>query len=285
MRGDFAGTSVPSGGAEGAGLVSVSTTQNASVWFADPDRELLGIDRAEARFKRLRRNVGVGAKLHLQEMEGRRFQVVMVTLTYRPGAFWEGSHVATYLDHVRKWHRRRTGENPRYVWVAEVQDGTRTDDGIGRGVIHYHCIFFLPKRLSMPKADKQGWWRHGMTNTIRCTSPVGYVMSYAKKLSGRGIPKDARLYGIGGLSKSGRKTRTWLNFPSFIQARASITDTYRRSPGGGWLNAATGEWLASEYGLAFTSGGRTYVMRVRQHDRPVANVVGPYSWAPGPWQH
>ncbi|MBI5279214.1 MAG: hypothetical protein HY854_22475 [Burkholderiales bacterium] len=268
--------------AEGAGLVSVSTTQNTAIWAADGEGDLLAIDRASARFQRLRRNIGIAAKLHLLGLLGRRYQVVMVTLTYRPGAVWEACHVAQYLDRVRKWHKKRSAANPRYVWVAEVQDGSRTDDGIGRGVIHYHCIFFLPKGLTMPKADKQGWWPHGMTNTLRARSPVGYVMSYAKKLTScRGIPKDARLYGVGGLAKDHRDIRAWINFPSFIQSRASVTDKYRRQPGGGWVEVATGEWLPSEFGLVFTGKGRTYVMRLRRHPRPVSDVVGPYSWAPG----
>lgn len=283
MRGHVAGDPPPGFCAEGAGLVPVSTTQNSACWFADSDGELLAIDRDESRFRRLRKNVGMAAKLHLQELQGRRHQVVMVTLTYRPGVHWHATHLAAYMDRVRKWHKKRTGQLPRYVWVAEVQDGSRTETGIGRGVIHYHCIFFLPKGLTMPKADKQGWWRHGMTNTKPCTSPVGYVMSYAKKLrSRRGIPKDARIYGIGGLSGQARRIRSWVNFPAFIQARAAVTDSYGRQPGGGWVNRVTGEWFASEYVLApFKAVGTTFVVRVRQHERPMKHVCGPYSWAPG----
>ena len=33
----------------------------------------------------------------------------------------------------------------------------------------------------MPKADKQGWWRHGMTNTVPARSPVGYLCKYTSK--------------------------------------------------------------------------------------------------------
>lgn len=264
-------SALPAFSAEGAGLVSVSTTQKAG--------EVLTIEKDEARFVRLQKNVGVSAKLHMLELRGQRLNVVMVTPTYRPGVCWEASHLASYTDHVRKWYHRLTGEKLRYVWVAEVQDGKRREDGLGRNVIHYHAIFFLRKGVTMPKADKQGWWRHGHTNTMRCTNPVAYVMSYAKKQSDvSGLPKGARRYGVGGLERSSRAIRRWINWPGFIQARASVHDDYGRAPGGGWLNRNTGEWWPSEFGLCLTTARQIVVVRLHDHGRPVANVAGPYSW-------
>jgi hypothetical protein len=284
MRGALGATSIvaaaqfPSeglaGSAEGAGLVSVSTTQKPL--------DVLCIDKDESRFVRLQKNVGVAAKLHLLELRGQPLNVVMVTPTYRPGVHWEPAHLASYTDHVRKWYYGKTGEKLRYVWVAEVQDGKRREDGVGRGVIHYHAIFFLCKGLTMPKADKQGWWPHGMTNTMRCTNPVAYVMSYAKKQANvGGLPKGARRYGIGGLERSSCAIRRWINWPGFVQARASVHDDFRRAEGGGWVNRATGEWWPSEYGLLFRTRGHIVVVRLRDHGRPLANVCGPFSWVEG----
>ena len=59
-----------------------------------------------------------------------------------------------------------------YVWVLELTK---------RGRPHYHVLFWLPRGISMPKADKQGWWRHGMTNTVPARSPVGYLCKYTSK--------------------------------------------------------------------------------------------------------
>lgn len=263
-------------GGEAAGLVSVSTTQKV---LGEP----LLLCKDEVRFIRLQKNIGIAAKLHLMELQGRRFRPVMVTPTYRPGVGWHPSHMGAYVDHVRKWFSRHTGELLRYVWVAESQDGTHTLDGIGRDMVHYHCIFFLPTGLRMPKADTQGWWPYGMTNTLLCTSPVGYVMSYAKKLASKaGIPSGARLYGVGGLSKAARLIRRWINFPSFVQARADVRDEFRRQPGGGWTNCATGERWPSEYGLALVTRRHSVVVRLHDHGRPLADVVGPFTWLGGP---
>lgn len=263
--------SMGSGSAAGAGLVSVSTTQN--------ELEALTLKKDEARFIRLQKNVGVSAKLHMMELRGQRLNVVMVTPTYRPGTAWEPFHLSAYTDHVRKWYRRLTGEVLRYVWVAEVQDGKRRADGGARNVIHYHAIFFLRKGVTMPKADKQGWWPHGSTNTMRCTNPVAYVMSYAKKQADvSGLPKGARRYGVGGLDRSSRAVRRWLNWPSFVQARASVQDNFARAPGGGWVNRVTGEWWPSEYGLRFATAQQIVVVRLHDHGRPMGNVAGPFSW-------
>ena len=59
-----------------------------------------------------------------------------------------------------------------YVWVLELTK---------RGRPHYHVLFWLPKGVSMPKADKQGWWKHGMTRSGG-HSPVGYLCKYTSKV-------------------------------------------------------------------------------------------------------
>ena len=47
---------------------------------------------------------------------------------------------------VREWARRKD-IFIHYVWVLELTK---------RGRPHYHVLFWLPKGVSMPKADKQG---------------------------------------------------------------------------------------------------------------------------------
>jgi hypothetical protein len=245
-----------------AGLVSVSTSDTGV---------LAGIVvcKDEARFTRLQKNIGIAAKLHMLDLP-RKANVCMVTCTYRDGNDWRPYHVTVYLKAVREWFKRKTGKLLQYVWVAETQE---------RGAIHYHAIFWLPRGLTMPKADKRGWWSHGMTNTLRATKPVGYLMSYAKKLaSKKGIPHGARIYGVGGLPLASRCIRRWINWPSFVQARAAVTDVFAPAPGGGWCDRATGEWWPSEYGLAYSTPRSTALVRLHDHGRPLANVAGPYSW-------
>lgn len=254
---------------EAAGLVSLPTTRKVGVSVGEP----LLICKEEGRFTRLQKNVGIAAKLHMHELEGDRVQHVMVTLTYRDGDDWRPTHLTKYMDTVRNWYRAKTGKLLRYVWVAETQE---------RGAIHYHAIFWLGLGVTMPKADKAGWWPHGFSNTLKATKPVGYLMSYAKKLaSKKGIPHGARIYGVGGLRGPSRCIRRWINWPSFVQARAAVTDSYGPQVGGGWVNRVTGQWWPSEYGLAFTTPRHSCVIRLHDHGRPVENVCGPFSWSPG----
>lgn len=253
------------------GLVPVSTTHTGDV---------LQIVKEEARFTRLQKNIGVAAKLHNMHHQGRRVNAVMVTLTYRDADGWRPTHVGRYMTAVRNWYRRLTKRPLQYVWVGENQDGTHREDGIGRNVIHYHVIFWLPKGITMPKADKRGWWPHGMTKTERAVKPVGYLINYAKKLaSKKGIPHGARIYGVGGLPPDDRNTRRWINWPSFVQARASVEDQWRRAKGGGWLECATGEIWPSEYGLSFATPRHTVVVRLHDHGRPLGSP-GPFCWLP-----
>ena len=95
----------------------------------------------------------------------------MVTLTYRDDVDWSPRQVSNYLKCVREWARRK-GIFIHYVWVLELTK---------RGRPHYHVLFWLPKGVSMPKADKQGWWKHGMTRSEWAYSPVGYLCKYTSK--------------------------------------------------------------------------------------------------------
>jgi hypothetical protein len=228
------------------------------------------MDHDGLRHARLRRNVGVAAKLHSVAItEGRKHHnFVMVTLTYTRDT-WQSTHMAAYIGHVRKWLDRRTGQQLRYIWVAEMQK---------RGVIHYHVLYFLPKGITMPKADKQGWWPHGSTRTERAVAPVQYVMKYASKFDSKnGFPKGARTYAVGGLDQTSLRSRRWLNFPAFIKARASINDCWQRSVGGGWLERSTGHVWPSEWGVCLVTKLKLSIVRLRDHGRPV-DAGGPFSW-------
>lgn len=245
-------------------------------------------EKDAARFSRLRKNVGVAAKLHQLQAE-RRGQVVMVTLTYAEANAWKPRHVSDYIAAVRKWFSRLTGRSLAYVWVAEIQ--VEREKRTGDAVLHYHVCYWLPKGVTMPKADKRGWWPYGLTRTEVARKPVAYLMKYASKFdSKQGLPHGARIYGVGGLVTANRGVRRWVNWPAYVQARAAVTDCWRPRTGGGWADAATGEWLPAEWGMSFTTARRTVLFRVRTHDRPLGEVAGPFSWitpdaAPGGCLH
>jgi hypothetical protein len=253
---------------QGAGLVSVSTTRKG-------DLDSLKIDHDEARFVRLQKGVGIAAKLQQMETEGRGYQVLFVTLTYHHGDHWRGTHLTAYMDKVRNHYRAATGDRLRYVWVGETQE---------RGAIHYHVIFWVKKTYFMPKADRRGWWPHGMTKTEKARLAGGsvvYLMGYIKKQKSKeGLPHGARIFGVGGLSDAGRCVRRWVHLPSFLQARVDCTARVFRAPGGGWLDERTGETWPSEWGVSSIGSGYTRLVRLRSYPTPDVPPDGPFSWLP-----
>ncbi|WP_431095516.1 rolling circle replication-associated protein [Polaromonas aquatica] len=258
-----------------AGLVSVSTTHTGClnpeglasvIWLANNG---ITIDRQQARVTRLRKGVGVAAKL-LHNAAGDRAQKVMVTLTYAgDNSSWKPTHLTAYMTNVRNWYKRLTGKNLRYVWVAELQD---------RGVIHYHAVFWLKKGITMPKADKRGWWPHGMTKTEAAKKPIGYLMSYLSKIETKNVmefPHGARISGSGGLDKTGRDIKRWVLWPAYLQGNAAAGDRFKPAVGGGYTNHDTGEFFRAEFQPVGNSH-KTF-FRVYTHPREV-DAAGPFSW-------
>lgn len=255
-----------------SGLVSVSTKGTDSVptviWWAE---NVISIDRQMARVTRLRKGVGVAAKA-LHNAAAPRSQKCMVTLTYKgDNRQWQANHINEYIRRVKGWYVRLTGQKLKYVWVAELQE---------RGVIHYHAVFWLDRGVTMPKADKRGWWPHGMTKTERAVKPIGYLMSYLSKIETKNVmefPHGARIYGIGGLDKTGRDCKRWVLWPAYLQGNAAAGDCFKPAKGGGFINHETGEFFRAEY--APTGGGFRSYVRVHTHDRQV-DASGPFSWFP-----
>ena len=258
---------------EAAGLVSVSTSGFDALpvvcWMAENSIE---IDPIQSRITRLRKGVGMSAKCHLHLEEGTGENNTMVTLTYRgDNSDWQPRHVSDYIRKVRGWFKDRCpGQRLKYVWVAELQK---------RGVIHYHAVFFLPVGVRMPQADRVGWWPHGMSNTLKATAPVAYLMKYASKADSANIgrfPRGARIYAVGGLDAPGAAIKRWVLWPAYVQGNASVYDRFRPAPGGGYVNAQTGQLLQSEY--APTGAGFTRFVRVRKTPRILDNPAGPFCW-------
>lgn len=256
-------------GAKRRGLVTESTSRpqglpTAIQWAQD----VVTVDPALARVTRLRKSIGVAAKL-LHNMGARKERRLMVTLTYRgDNRNWAPHHISDYIHRVRKW-ANRLGVRLRYVWVAELQE---------RGVIHYHVVFWLPASVTLPKADKRGWWPHGMTKTEVAHKPIGYLMSYVSKVESKNVgefPHGARIHGCGGLDASARGIRRWVLWPSYVQGNSAVGECWRPAKGGGYVNHDDGRFLRSEF--APTGGGFCSFVRVFTHPREI-EAAGPFSW-------
>lgn len=268
--------------AEGAGLVLVpSSFQTATAVAAEDLGCLLLTDAAKAkrRLAKLRCAVGFAARGHAVSEKGHRSDSAwMVTLTYRPGVDWSPKDVAAALLAYRNWCRSK-GIACRYVWIAEIQDGKRRADGVGRNVIHYHAVVWLPAGVRCPHFDRRGWWPHGMSRTdppVQSKNPVGYLLHYLKKdkeLSA--MPKGARAYGVGGLDHAQRRARRWLGLPAFVQGNSDIHDQWKRATGGGWVSPE-GVLYCSEF-QRVKVGGVDALQRVFTHPKRI-EAAGPFSW-------
>jgi hypothetical protein len=239
--------------------------------------ETLKVEHLVQRCTRLRKNLGVAAKW-LSKGAG---QAWMLTFTYRDDVEWKASHVREALAHLRKWLHRAYGWTLRYIWVMETV-ARKSGGRVGEFRPHYHCIVWVPRDLAVRDLalDSLGWWPHGMTNAVQAVAPVKYVMKYVGKFdSPDAFPKGARCYGIGGMDRDGARCRRWINWPSFVQARADVATAVRRSPGGGWLIA--GAFFASEWGISAIGRGYTRLLRLRTHPPTGLEPRGPFSFLPG----
>lgn len=242
-----------------AGLVHIKTSHTPLSWplpecrfrFDSEPCKVPGaveIDPHQARLRRLKKNVITSARLMAEQTKGERVRAAMVTLTYRPEDDWNPRQIAAYVTRVREWMRRR-GIPARYVWVLELTKAGRP---------HYHVLWWLPKGVTMPKADKRGWWPHGMTRSEWARNAVGYLAKYASKGTGdASFPKGARIYGVGGLGVPARLERAWWNLPVSVREWGGPLSLWRRSPGGGWVSRATGEWRDALWSVQII-GGRVF---------------------------
>ena len=241
-----------SGASEASGLVSILTS--------DTDYQLQLPCPEYLRLKRLQKSVRESAEVIQESLQNARvkYKAHMVTLTYRDDVDWSPRQVSNYLKCVREWARRKA-IFLHYVWVLELTK---------RGRPHYHVLFWLPRGISMPKADKQGWWRHGMTNTVPARSPVGYLCKYTSKGidfdSWGKLPRGGRLYGHGGFTPSMRIIRVWRLAPSWVRELIDEVDGVRKV-GCYWVNRASGMGIRSPF--AFDHVNR--ILRFKGFSNPI----------------
>ena len=256
-------------GSEATGLVSILTS-DTDYKYQLPCAEYL-------RLKRLQKSVRISAEVVQEKLQNSftRYKAAMVTLTYRPDVDWSPRQVSNYLKCVREWARRK-GIFIHYVWVLELTK---------KGRPHYHVLFWLPKGVSMPKADKQGWWKHGMTKSEWARSPVGYLCKYTSKgldfESWGKLPRGGRLYGHGGYTPKMRITRAWRVAPAWVRELIDEMDGVRKV-GCYWVNRVSGMGIRSPFVFDFMN--RTLVFKgfsppVHIDDLDTVNKSDEQDWA------
>lgn len=233
-----------------SGLVSLSTSHKP-----------LRISTVAMRLSMLRKRIRWTANYFRNYHAGRP---ALLTLTYREANGWDAKHVSSCLNHIRNWMKRKGGHKLSYVWVAELQE---------RGAVHFHAVVWLPRGLTLPKPDKQGWWKHGFTNIKWARKPVGYLTKYISKLTtkGGGFPKGLRLHGSGGLDFEVRQTRTWRFLPNWLHVQTTPAMRMARALGGGWVSRETGEVFDSPFcmiGFKFVPGVGRVVHIIRRSEEP-----------------
>lgn len=198
----------------------------------------------------MKRAVLTAARLHVQELQqgGFRYRAAMVTATYGDQAP-EANDISKLCKHYRQWCERR-GIAYRCVWVAENQPIS--------GKLHYHLVLFLPRGITPPKPDKQGWWTKGSTRCEWARKAVGYLAKYASK-GGNGerwtLPKGARISGFAGLRGTARdEYRYWLA-PGWLRQLVTCGDVLRKV-GRWWENRTTRVAYRSPYELLDLFAGK-----------------------------
>lgn len=259
-----------------AASLGLVTSSNNAYSVDEGDPSCVAIDNLRMRCTRLRKNIGIAAKL-LSQSSGRCW---MLTLTYADAQGWKATHVRECLTRLRNWLSRSYKWRLRYLWVMETQK-RKSGNQLGQVAPHYHLVVWVPHQVTLSdlSLDARGMWPHGLTNAVKAVAPVRYVMKYASKFDNAGaFPKGARIYGVGGLDSVGRGVRRWINWPSFVQGRASVTCKWRRATGGGWA-APDGGWWPSEFALLERTRSSATLLRVFNHPRLV-EASGPFSWMP-----
>jgi hypothetical protein len=247
-------------GVAGPGLVTFKTSDT-------PSLESVEIDPVQARLKRLRRSVTTAARLFHHVLGSRHYKPAMLTLTYRNVDGFKPLHISELIKRIRHWVTRR-GHVLRYVWVAELQM---------RGALHYHVLLWLPRGVTLPKPDKQGWWPHGSTRIEWARNAIGYLCKYVSKFDGQGtLPKGARLHGSGGHDDFAKQIRQWFNLPTWLKCLAGVESRFVRVKGVGLVERRTGVCVPSPWRVSFV-GGRLVATRLFTYPEALRDVAGPWS--------
>jgi hypothetical protein len=258
--------SAPAGASRASGAPGLVTQRTSDTPVPEIGEEI-EIDQKQARYRRMRRSVMTAARLIEFALGPRRFRPAMLTLTYRDVDGFKPRHVSELLQRIRQWLKRK-GHGFAYVWVGELQR---------RGALHYHVLVWLPRGLTLPKPDKQGWWRHGSTRIEWARNAVGYLCKYVSKFDGPdAFPKGARLHGAGGFDLLGKQVRRWFNLPAWLKSAIGVGRRVVRLKGFGLVDGETGVCMPSPWRVS-CRGGRVFARRIAPLETPLRPVEGPWS--------
>ena len=225
------------------------------------------VDQVGARKKRLGRTVRQVAGLHQFTLGPKCYKPAMVTLTYADVDGFQPRHISVLLKHIRQWLARRN-HRFHYVWVAELQ---------ARGALHYHIIVWLPKGLTLPKPDKQGWWSHGMTQIKWATHAVGYLCKYVSKFDGVAtFPRGLRLHGSGGHGDIAKRVRRWSNLPGWLRSLVGVESRVVRRKGLGLVDLTSGTLWQTPWAVR-VQRRRVFIRKLFEYADSLMDVAGPYS--------
>jgi hypothetical protein len=179
----------------------------------------------------------------------------MLTLTYADPRGWRPDQMSHLVRQIRKWLARK-GIGMRYVWVQEFCKKDARP--------HYHMLVWLPLGITLPKPDKQGWWKQGLTRIEWARNAVGYIAKYASKGDSLAQPeKGARMHGNGGLDGDALVEQRWWKLPTWLRGDVKPSDRVRRAApgcGGGFVHPESGEVYKSPW-IVFFKGGQVYIER------------------------
>lgn len=254
---------------EALGLVSSTTShpkpgKTYAEWCISGDMAL--IDPRGQRSAKCRKSILNASRLLTKRLQAERvrYKCCLITLTYRKTGEWQPKHISAYIHLVRKYLAKR-GHDLLGVWKLEMQK---------RGAVHYHILLWLPKGVTLPFADKQGWWKHGASNQVWVKNAYGYCAKYIGKDEHGMIPKGARMFSLLGLEALEKREIRWWNTPAYIRDQWPMDHDPIRAKGGGWLSRLTGEVLHSgwQFGGFETIEGTRFLRFLktptRQHEKP-----------------
>lgn len=233
------------GDSSALGLVYTVTSDTSVPAPSPPELLTLSTDNTKSRLRKMRTGVITTANYMQNYLtdHGFRFRAAMVTLTYAPGQEYHPRDVSTFLKHIRQWAKRRK-VILRGLWVLELTKA---------GNPHYHVLLWLPRGFTIPKPDKQGWWRKGSTRIEWARKPVGYMAKYASKGTNDPLPVNARLWGAVGRPASVIAACTWWMAPAWLKGFTE-PGTLVRKVAGWWHDYSTGieyrsPWVIDSFAL------------------------------------